>query len=199
MIISFIGPDGSGKSTAIKYSKEYLIKNKISFKILYPFNYFLLRSLINFVNKKNLTGRGKKNPKTFNKNLFIKIFWPIFALIDAWIWFFYVKFSYRKKDMILCDRYFHDLYTAFDEFNLAFLFINKWYIKLIPKPNKIILLSGLPHILKSRESDDSHEIDFFERQVKRYHELQIQDKRIMNLNVDFSRQDIKNLLKNTSF
>jgi thymidylate kinase len=198
MIISFIGPDGSGKSTAIKYSEEYLKKNNISYKILYPFNYFLLRLLINFANKSNFTGGMKKKRNTKNKNIIIKIFWPLLALIDAWIWFFYVKLCNKKIQIILCDRYFHDLHTAFDEFNLAFLSINKWYIKLVPKPNKLILLSGMPHILKSRESDDSHEIDFFERQVKRYNDLYLKDSRVTALNINFSREDIENIFNEAS-
>ena len=196
-MISYIGPDGSGKSTAINYSVEFLERNKISHKTLYPFNYFILRKLINFFqNNINLssTVQKKKNLVTKNKNVVIKIFWPIFALIDSWLWYFYVT-KINSKDILLCDRYFHDLSTAFDEFNLAFSFLNKFYIKLIPKPDIVILLSGEPLELQKRELGDCHEIDFFERQVKRYQDLSLKDPSIVVLKTNFFKEDIERIFK----
>jgi len=194
MIIAYIGPDGSGKSTAMEYSITHLKDKKTSYEIFYPFNYYILRKLIDFIKNKNGSGTVlNKTNREGNKNTILKIVWPILALVDSWLWYLHIKKSDKK--VLLCDRYFHDLYTSFDEFNLSLPLLNALYIKLAPKPDKVVLLLNDPNVLQSRETDDFHSLPFFERQVTRYTTLASGDSSIEVLKGDFTIEDINRILE----
>lgn len=187
-IIAFIGPDGSGKSTAIEYASFILKKKKIKFKVVYPFNYFVLRKIINF-----LSNKKKKiyNYKSFKKKGVIKFLFPILALIDAWLFFFFKIKPFNGY--VLCDRYYDDLYTAYQEFNYGNSYINLIFLKLTPKANIRVLLINTKEKLMEREKNGKHSLSFFKRQISRYNKLKKQNAYI-SLKKNFSRNDIFNII-----
>jgi len=185
-IIAFIGPDGSGKSTAIKYASFYLKKKKIKFKIVYPFNYFFLRKILNFfaTKKKNYYKQSKKKSV-------IKFVFPILALFDAWLYYLLKIRSF--KGYVLCDRYYDDLYTAYEEFKYGNRYINLVFLNLAPKADIKILLINKKEKLLKREKDGKHSLGFFKRQILRYNELNKKNSYIC-LKKNFSKKDIFNLV-----
>lgn len=185
-IIAFIGPDGSGKSTAIKYASFILKKKKIKFKVVYPFNYFILRKIIN-----SLSNKKKKYYKNSKKKGIIKFLFPMLALIDAWLYFLLKIKSFNGY--VLCDRYYDDLYTAYEEFNYGNKYINLIFLKLTPKANIKVLLTNTKEKLLKREQNGKHSLSFFKRQISRYNKLKNQNNYI-SLEKNFSKNDIFNLI-----
>jgi len=183
MIISLIGPDGAGKSTHVKYLKEYFKKLDFETEIVYPFNYFILRKVLNIFKNNKPSKKTKQNLKINNISLF-KL-WPIISLFDNYLHYLLgIKLKSSQK-IIITDRYFYDLATAFKEFGYTTNYLYKIYLKAIPKPDICIILNGNPQTLKSREHKDKHSIDFFERQHKRYKQISKYLK-IPSVNIDKS-------------
>ncbi|MDP8265636.1 MAG: hypothetical protein P9M07_01680 [Candidatus Aceula meridiana] len=166
MIIALIGPDGSGKSTYAGFMRNYLKESKSMAKVFYPFNYFLLRKLI------DKFARYKEKDKFLQprKNCsFLFKFWPFIALIDNWIdYLFRLK---RFRGAVICDRYYYDLATSFAEFNYSFDWLYHLYLKCIPKPDLCFVFLAPPEVLRNRETGDIHDLSFFENQVERYQKI----------------------------
>jgi thymidylate kinase len=164
MIIAFIGPDGSGKTTYVKKLQNHLINQGYKVKIRYPFNYFLLRKFIDFFKKKNNIKHNKIESK--NSNFFLK-FWPILVIVDNYLdYICNLKFY---SGIVICERYYYDLATSYSEFGYTFSWLYDIYLKLIPKPDKCIVLNAKPEILQNRETGTGkHNKKFFISQFKRY-------------------------------
>ncbi len=166
MIIAICGPDGSGKTTYAKFIKKHFDSLNTKSKIVHPFDYFLLRKILDV---------GKKDKKTSDNNMrkennnFILKFWPIFSLIDNWIDYLVNMKFYRGQ--VICERYYYDLATSFAEFGYTFDWLYDIYLLFIPKPDVCIILNTQAKLLKKRETGDKHQIDFFERQTKRYKKI----------------------------
>jgi len=190
MIIALIGPDGSGKTTYAEFLQDYFEKRGKIVKIFYPFNYFLLRKLLDkFTRNKKI----KKPLGTKKNSKFIFNFWPFIALIDNWL--DYLLRLRRFKGTAICDRYYYDLATSFIEFRYSFGWLYKLYLKCIPKPNICFVLIAPPDTLQKRETDDTHDLSFFERQVKRYEEISKQKNFFLINTYEETREKCKKLIK----
>lgn len=167
MIIAIIGPDGSGKTTYVKHLQKYFHSKNISSKTAYPFNYFILRKILDRGKNENESGSLSGNKK--NKNVLFK-FWPIFSLFDNWLDYLVNLRFFKGK--VICERYYYDLATSFSEYGYTFDWLYHMYLFLIPKPDICIVLNTNDYkILKQRETDQEHSEDFFKRQTKRYEEI----------------------------
>lgn len=168
MIIAICGPDGSGKTTYIKYSEKYFKSQRKNVKVFYPFNYFILRKIINLFKGKSKKIKSFNKDVKYNKNPLLKL-WPFFAIIDNWIDYFFRIKTY--KGVAICERYYYDLATSFSEFGYTYNWLYKLYLYLIPKPDICIILNTKAEILSQRETGQKHNINFFKRQVKRYESI----------------------------
>lgn len=142
-IITFLGVDGSGKSTLIKELRKYYKTNKIKNKYIH-----LIPRLIN---KKT---KPVKNPhsKEFRSELasFLKLLYWIFLFK-----IFIVKILLENKNFIyIFDRYPHDL--LIDPKRYRFRLnpnITEFMLNFMPKPSHCIVLCGPPKLLWRRKKE----------------------------------------------
>lgn len=168
VIVAIIGPDGAGKSTYVETIRRKFIQDGIDFEVCYPFNYFLLRWVLNIFKSRKNHAKWKSVPEKRNTNFLFK-FWPLIALLDNWL--YYLSCLNKRNKVIICDRYFYDLATAFAEFGYTFNWLYKVYTSLLPKPDICFVLDADAKLLRKREIGDQHSLEFFVRQKARYSEI----------------------------
>jgi thymidylate kinase len=142
-LISFIGSDGSGKSTLTKRTKEYLDKFKIRNKILSggvfssiknPFK----KKIINESYSKKVIDSSKK-PKS--SELLLRYLLQIPKQLKI--------LYYRKKGiLVISDRYSYDLITFYGAKGII-----KWGVKLFQKPTKCFYVKVSQEIISKRNKD----------------------------------------------
>jgi len=157
LVVAFMGVDGSGKSTIINALKKKL-KTKFS-----KIRYLHLRPYLFLLDKRTVI----KNPHQINKTNYKFI---NFFRILIWLFMYrlYFKFlSFQKKELILFDRYVHDILidNVRYNFNLSKNFMNK-ILKLFPKPDLWVYLNAPKHILNKRKQELSN--NELGKQIKKY-------------------------------
>jgi len=181
LVISFMGTDGSGKSTLIKKLTKRLKKNyrKIKYLHLRPYLFLTDSSVV------NTNPHDQKLPLSQVESL-IKI------LTCLWIYyFFFLKNLYKKNQLIIFDRYAHDL--LIDKiryrFNLPKKF-TQFILNLFPKPNLWIVLKAPIKLIEKRKKELS--INELKRQMNEY--INFSKKQKNTLLVDTEKKIEKNIL-----
>ena len=181
LVISFMGTDGSGKSTLIKKLTKRLKKNyrKIKYLHLRPYLFLTDSSVV------NTNPHDQKLPLSQVGSL-IKIL--------TWLWMYYFFFLinlYKKNQLIIFDRYAHDL--LIDKiryrFNLPKKF-TQFILNLFPKPNLWIVLKAPIKLIEKRKKELS--INELKRQMNEY--INFSKKQKNTLLVDTEKKIEKNIL-----
>ena len=166
MIVAFCGVDGSGKTTLSLKLKEQLANRGHSAVVIEPFKYIIWSPLL------RLFGGGKRlaSPRGEKRNTFpLFRLWPLLALLDHWLQFlFRIKPLEKKYDYLICDRFFFDFAASFSYFGYTTDWLNKLYLRLIPKPDLTFILDLSPEVALAREKDGRHSLEFFSYQRKYY-------------------------------
>ena len=157
IVISFMGVDGSGKSTLIKKTKKKLAKNFKKVKYLHLKPYFILfdKSTVN----KN--PHGLKQPRSNLLSFIVMLIW----LLQYKLFFF---FNRRKKNqLIIFDRYAHDLLIDKVRYrhNLS-LSLTKKILNFFPEPHLWIILNVSSKIVEKRKKELSR--NELKRQINEY-------------------------------
>ena len=169
MIIAFCGMDGSGKTTLSRKLKEELAKKALSAAVVEPFKYSIFAPILKFLggNERLVSAAGEKKNRFFLFKL-----WPILALFDHWVQFlFKIKPLEKKCDYVIADRFFFDFAASFKYFGYTTKWLDKIYLKLIPKPDLTFVLDLPPEIAMGREQKDQHSLEFFSHQRDYYIDL----------------------------
>lgn len=170
-MISFIGVDGSGKTTIANELNKVLNDLGFNSKVFYlgihkpapPVRvilkiYNVLQRKKKFGNRK-LSSRKKKIIKISNISKFFKIF---LRLLDLYIRYTRVVIMRKRGIVAITDRFFHDLilYSDVDKAVLSFL------LKIFPKPDYLFYLYNDPRVIHKRGKDNLS-IDDIKRQMEK--------------------------------
>ena len=144
IIVSFMGVDGSGKSTLIELLKKKL-KNKFR-----KIKYIHLRPYLILLDKSTVQANPHKSKKTWPilLNFFRILYWLIIYR------FFFYLFGNNSNQLIIFDRYAHDLMIdpIRYKFNLP-INITKFILNLFPNPNLWIVLNAPIKVLEKRKKE----------------------------------------------
>ena len=144
IVISFMGVDGSGKSTLIELLRKKL-KNKFK-----KIKYVHLRPYLILLDKSTVQANPHKTKKTWPILLnFIRIlYWLIIYRL-----FFYL-FANKSRQLIIFDRYADDLMIdpLRYKFNLPNR-ITKFILNLFPNPNLWVVLNAPIKVLEKRKKE----------------------------------------------
>lgn len=177
-VISFLGPDGSGKSTII----NEIIKNQNLFKTV---DYFHLKPL-KVRDLKNKVDNPHSSTSYSKTKSYLKILFFIAQYNIGWI----KNIAPLKFSLVIFDRYFDDILVDPKRYRYGgHLMFIKLVRRFIPKPNIYFILTADPEIIFARKK----EVTFkeLERQVKEYRELG-NNIDYINVNVNCSPKEITN-------
>ena len=182
-IVSFIGVDGSGKSTLIELLREKL-KNKFR-----KIKYVHLRPYLILLDKSTV------QPNPHNSN----VTWPIllnFFRILYWLIiyrFFFYLFTNKSKQLIIFDRYAHDL--TIDPIRYKFNLprkITNFILNLFPNPSLWIILNAPIKVLEKRKKElPTREL---KKQIRSYLNFAKQRKNSIVVNTNNSVQSSLSLI-----
>ena len=144
IIISFMGVDGSGKSTLIELLRKKL-KNKFK-----KIKYVHLRPYLILLDKSTVQANPHKTKKTCSIlfNFFRILYWLIIYR------FFFYLFVNKSDQLVIFDRYAHDLMIdpIRYKFNLPNR-ITKFILNLFPNPSLWIVLNAPIKVLEKRKKE----------------------------------------------
>ena len=139
VVVSFMGVDGSGKSTYIKKIKKKLKKN---FKII---KYLHLKPYLILLNKSTVNKDPHKHKERSNLLSFLVLF---FWLIE------YKIFFLLKNQLIIFDRYVHDLLIDKTRYRHSLSFsLTKKILNFFPEPDLWIILNISSKIAERRKKE----------------------------------------------
>ena len=177
IIVSFMGVDGSGKSTLIELLRKKL-KNKFR-----KIKYIHLRPYLILLDKSTVQANPHKSKKTWPilLNFFRILYWLIVYR------FFFHLFANNSKQLIIFDRYAHDLMIdpIRYKFNLP-INITKFILDLFPKPNLWIVLNAPIKVLEKRKKELSTKE--LKKQIRSYLNFAKQRKNSIVVNTNNSIQ-----------
>ena len=183
IIVSFMGVDGSGKSTLIELLRKKL-KNKFR-----KIKYIHLRPYLILLDKSTVQANPHKSKKTWPilLNFFRILYWLIIYR------FFFYLFGNNSNQLIIFDRYAHDLMIdpIRYKFNLP-INITKFILNLFPNPNLWIVLNAPIKVLEKRKKElPTKEL---KKQIKSYLNFAKQRKNSIIVNTNNSVQSCLSLI-----
>jgi len=183
IIVSFMGVDGSGKSTLIELLRKKL-KNKFR-----KIKYIHLRPYLILLDKSTVQANPHKSKKTWPilLNFFRILYWLIIYR------FFFYLFGNNSNQLIIFDRYAHDLMIdpIRYKFNLPFK-IAKFILDLFPNPNLWIVVNAPIKVLEKRKKElPTKEL---KRQIRTYLNFAKQRKNSIVVNTNNSVQSCLSLI-----
>lgn len=169
MIITFIGNDGSGKTTISK--EVYGFFKQLGFDVSYKheYDYVFLRILFRIVGKQ-IVQKSRNEMLIENKRSFKYILWPFLVWMDLILQYCYFKLTKRNK-IILLDRYPYDHLQSFKLLG-TLTPITEWLFLHFPKPDVCLLLTVDPNMAYQRKkSTHTYSLEFYIKQTSSYRDL----------------------------
>ena len=158
MIISFIGIDGSGKSSYSSKLYNELKLNGLNCKFIHFESVFahIFMKILYGVSKKKVANKKDKlanNTRSNNstKYKYGKYLWAFILIADD-ILFYLLNFN--KRNLIICDRYFYDSAVTSINSGINNSKIYRIYNLLFPKPDLTFLMDIDPNIAYERRQEE---------------------------------------------
>jgi thymidylate kinase len=179
IIISFMGVDGSGKTTLAKNLNKKIRKS----------HYLHLKPYIFFLDERTIVKKPQHQKKS---NFFVSILRLMSWLISYKIFFILNK----NKKIYIFDRYAHDILIDPLRYKHSLSQkITEYFLNYFPSPNLWIFLNPSIKTIKSRKRELSD--DELKRQTSEYRQFFRKKKNVLmlNTNIDKKRLIIKILNK----
>ena len=183
IVVSFMGVDGSGKSTLIELLRKKL-KNKFR-----KIKYIHLRPYLILLDKSTVQSNPHNSKATWPMLLnFVRIlYWLIIYR------FYFYLFANNSKQLIIFDRYAHDL--MIDPIRYKFNLPNrvtKFILNLFPNPTHWIVLNAPIKVLEKRKKElPTREL---KKQIRSYLNFAKQRKNSIVVNTNDSVQSSLSLI-----
>lgn len=180
-LISFIGPDGSGKSSMTESLKDYLIRKNRRASIVYTGRgqkHVLPISTVGRIYKGKERKKDRVQKPSQKKIAFRRVLYfgmaPVFSFDLMLRYLLKILPKRRTRQIVITDRYFSDI-LLMD--NVPFFF-KKFLFSFFPKPNLTFYLYNSPEELHARRPEESIEglkrqMYFFDKVNKRLNSMQI--------------------------
>ena len=177
MIVSFVGCNGTGKTTLCATIAERLRKRGFKVRVRYEFAHFLLHIVTKgfaVLSDKTSTTDVRRMVLHSHKSSVYQL-----GLLPFWIddLIAYSILKRRAKDSILLtDRYFYDNYVPLMMMGTQEKFFKKLYLAA-PKPDVLVYLDVSPNTAIQRKAhpkfdyDPAFNISYYEEAVKCYREF----------------------------
>jgi len=197
IIISLSGVDNAGKSTQCRLLKKHFEFEKKQVKVTeFAFGYFLLKPFIRYLRKS--TGSPKLGPVKKNNNILPKL-WFIPAFIDIWIgYLFHLRKMKRKYDVVLCDRFYSDIWANLLYYGYIPIIIYGTTLRLLPKADISIVLMVDSQVGHGRINDE-FPLSYYKIQTKIYRDLAEKIKSIKIKSNNNSKKVFKRILNHLNF
>ena len=177
LIIAFMGVDGSGKTTIIKKLIKRFKKKFKAVKYLHLRPYFFLTDKRTVIKKPHYKKENTSKILSFLKIILWLVIYRIFFFIN----------SYKKNQLIIFDRYAHDLLIDPIRYNFKLSKnLTKFILNLFPEPDAWIILTASDVKIEKRKKElPRHEL---KKQKKFYLNFSRSKKNsfVVNTNVDIS-------------
>ncbi|MDO8634568.1 MAG: hypothetical protein Q7K34_04725 [archaeon] len=185
MIVTFIGNDGSGKTTIAKEIESFFRKYGFPVEYRHEYDYFILKYVLRLINKKSLQ-KKREEFLVHKKKGMIFYLWIILVWIDTTLGYFYLTFIKRDKIFIL-DRYAYDQLMSFEYLGYENKIL-RWLFLHVPKPDIVCFLWVEPKTAFDRKKDThNYGLEFYTSQLDRYFQL-VRELKIDKINTG---EDIK--------
>ncbi len=138
VVVSFVGIDGSGKTTFSKKLASSLKEKGRKVLLTKKFSFFLLNILLRLIerfSKKNTTEVSSNVLLYHGKKSKVLTFFPIVALLDCWLNYLFTVFPLLIfYDYVITDRYFYDFGPNMLEFGYGDKKLVNYYMSKVPRP-----------------------------------------------------------------
>jgi len=189
MIVAFIGNDGSGKTTIAKKLVNILRELGLNVTYKHEYDYTIIKSLFKLIGVKKIESE-RKNMLVKKKKSWKYYIWPFLVYLDACLSYYYFKF-FKKKEMVILDRFFFDHYMSFKYLGNLTKF-SEWLYLHSPKPDIIFLLWVKPEIAFFRKkATHRYGLNFYIHQTREYLKLS-KDQGIKDINTNKTIKDTIN-------
>ena len=145
LIISFIGPDGSGKSSLIKKIRY----SQLPFRNIHYYH-FSPNIEFNPFDKSTFIMKRKENHNLILS--YLKIFYIVLTFNIFYPLIFIKKI---KSSLIVFDRYYYDLLADCNRLRIKENILIPFFVKFIPKPDLVFVLTAEPFLIHSRKPENS--------------------------------------------
>ena len=178
IVISFMGVDGSGKTTLSKKIKNIFQNSK----------YLHLKPYILFQDRRRVI----KNPHNQKKSTIVVSLIRLLSWLISYKIFFYTN---KKERLFIFDRYAHDIIIDPLRYkhNLP-KFLTDFLLSLFPRPDLWIFLNPSLKIIKLRKFELSE--SELSRQIKKYYIFFKNKKNVLILNNHGKKKTLIKIIKN---
>ena len=163
--VAVLGPDGSGKSSVIRGIEEKLKVMRVGVRLMH------WRPNV-FSKREQVTGGVVSDPHGQRPHGFVRSLAKLVMLmVDWWLGVLFASRHARaKSQMWISDRYYNDLLVDPVRYRYgAKLWMARLVFKLLPKPDKVIVLVGDAKVIHARKEEVTFEE--LERQLGVYREV----------------------------
>lgn len=165
MLITFSGVDGSGKTTHAKLLSQAIRENGKNVRYVHMIEWSLVNKLGRFLSK--LAGDNGESGSPGQKMKQFKPFVLLATFFDVLYFYIFEFYVVRLQgNVLICDRYFFDLGVQAAYRGIMGKNIERFYWRLVPRPDHCFLLDVDPHSSKSREGE--HDISYYEEKRDMY-------------------------------